>query len=313
MAKKPFKDPRGPHVRLYVGDLLDSPAWSVLSLSARVLYIEFRASMGKTNNGDLSCTLSNTAAKRGAFKSPTTLAAALFELRALGFVAVTRSGAVVAGSKLPTLYRFTDEPYAQFTKEGGYTFGPGKPTFDFAQHKTISDARTAVEIGKTRLHAEAVKRNASSRKKNSTLQKVECHAPDSVQKGPPIAPDSVQEAPPVAPESGVLLQLGSGVSAAPAAKPSGKRGQQRRAEVEIDGLYFPRALCTVDLCPTLNCGARLGELHNKGCELEPCPSCGSPSWRACKCGHKGKAFRSLGSVARRWPRKDATRAAAELG
>ena len=36
MAKKAWKDPRGEHTRIY-DDILNSPAWAVLSISARVL------------------------------------------------------------------------------------------------------------------------------------------------------------------------------------------------------------------------------------------------------------------------------------
>lgn len=302
MAKKAWKDPRGAHVRLYI-DLLDSPAWAVLSTSARVVYAEFRSKLGKTNNGDLSFTMAD-ASRRGAIKSQTTLALALFELRALGFIKVTRKGAVFSGSKLATLYRFTDEPYAEFVKEGGFTFGPGKATFEFFNFKTLEAAQSALSSGVAQLHDEASKQDQNRKKqKKLTLQKMDSNSPDSVLATPVYAPDSVALDPPTSPENEDLLQVRSGVNSLASDTAKGKPSR-RVTHAEIHGAYLPRVLCAVDLCPTLNCGARLGEPHNKGCRLEACPSCGSPSWPACKCGlEKGKNFKSLGNVPRTWATK----------
>lgn len=295
MAKKAWKDPRGPHVRMYL-DILDSNAWAVLSITARALYIEFRAKLGKTNNGDIECGLAG-ATKRGAFRSPTTLAAALFELRSVNLIAVTRSGGVFGGSRLPTLYRFCDEPYGEFNKEFGFRFGPGKATFKVTDLETLEDARAALETGVAKLHAEAKARNASSRKQEkTTLQKVERHAPDSVTKRPSNAPESVPKHPSNAPDSGVLLQLGCGAQTAKV-----RPGAKRAAGWLIGGEMVPRIACTVDCCPIPDCGALLGEVHTSGCQEEPCPVHAPAMWAACQCGFKeiGKRRRSCGLAPRK--------------
>jgi hypothetical protein len=104
---KPLPDPRGGHVRIYWA-LLDSPAWRVLTHADVRVYLSIRRRLGKTNNGDISATIADTA--HHGIKSTSTLSSALHRLEALGFIAKTRQGGIANGGKLCSLYRFTDEP-----------------------------------------------------------------------------------------------------------------------------------------------------------------------------------------------------------
>ena len=115
MSQKPPRDPQGRHVRIYC-TLLDSLAWRVMGWSSRALFIDMRSSVNGSNNGNLSATLASL--KHRGWKSPATLANALFELQALGFIAKTRGGGVEHGSKVCSLYRFTDLDMFEFPKQG---------------------------------------------------------------------------------------------------------------------------------------------------------------------------------------------------
>lgn len=101
MSQKPPRDPQGRHVRIYC-TLLDSLAWRVMGWSSRALFLDMRSSVNGSNNGNLSATLASL--KHRGWKSAATLANALFELQALGFIAKTRGGGVEHGSKVCSLY-----------------------------------------------------------------------------------------------------------------------------------------------------------------------------------------------------------------
>ena len=104
---KPQPDPRGGHARIY-WEILDSPAWRALTHADVRVYLAIRRRLGKTNNGNISATLTDCA--HHGIKSSSTLAAALYRLEALGFISKTRQGGIAAGGKVCSLYRFTDEP-----------------------------------------------------------------------------------------------------------------------------------------------------------------------------------------------------------
>ena len=135
---KPPRDPSGKHVRLY-NTMLDSPAYRALGWSSRALLVDLRASLTATNNGNISATL--TTLKHRGWKSPATLANALFELQALGFIAKTRGGGVEYGSKVCSLYRFTDRECFEFPKLGILHH---KETHDYARFSSLAEAEDRV-------------------------------------------------------------------------------------------------------------------------------------------------------------------------
>lgn len=142
MARTPYrepKDPRGGHIRVY-WDTFDSVPWACLSSSAQLAYLALMRQKNKTNNGDISLPI--TFARRYGISSTSTLAKALRELVALGFVAVTRTGgATKDGQRLVSLYRFTDfEVLAVPAKN----IEPMRPTNDWRAITSESQAREKV-------------------------------------------------------------------------------------------------------------------------------------------------------------------------
>jgi hypothetical protein len=120
-------DPRGKHVRIYC-TLLHSPAWRCLSWSARALFVDLRASLGKTNNGDLSATLS--ALKHHGWSSPATMPGALrtASTRIFG----VRAGCVgSSAARVRSLYAFTDEDVLAFPAKGIDAHSADAPSHSF--------------------------------------------------------------------------------------------------------------------------------------------------------------------------------------
>ena len=151
------------HVRVYL-DVLNSPAWRALGPSAVKLYMDMRASLRSTNNGNIDATLSQL--KHRGWRSDHTLAKSLRELEALGFIARTRNTVGVEhGSRVCNLYRFTDMDAYDFPKLG---VSGAVATRDYLRFESATAAQKAVE--------EARKPSA---KKKTTLQKVQRHAAEN--------------------------------------------------------------------------------------------------------------------------------------
>jgi hypothetical protein len=110
-----FADPRGGHSRLY-WELQDSHAWRALAPTDRDLWCWLRRKMKGSNNGNIEATLSTL--RHCGVRSSSTLAKSLRALQVLGFIEKTRQGGIAAGGKECSLYRFTDEPTAEFPKLG---------------------------------------------------------------------------------------------------------------------------------------------------------------------------------------------------
>jgi hypothetical protein len=190
MAGK-YADPQGRHARVYC-TLLDSPAWRCLGWSARALFMDLRASLGKTNNGDLSATLSTL--KHRGWRSPSTLARALQELQALGFIVKTRGGGVETGSKVCALYAFTDVDVLAFPGKG---IPAAKAMHQYMRFKSVAEAAAALEQGVQQLRAANIERKQrAAARGNSTLQKSKRHATESVVMTARNDTASVAEAPP---------------------------------------------------------------------------------------------------------------------
>lgn len=103
------------HVRIPM-DVLNSEAWRALSFSDKALYLDMRAKLRSTNNGDINATISEM--KHRGWKSSATLWKALKTLEHMGFIARTRTGGIASLSKVCNLYRFTDLPCLEFPKKG---------------------------------------------------------------------------------------------------------------------------------------------------------------------------------------------------
>jgi hypothetical protein len=164
---KPFKDPNGPHLRVY-HSLLKTVAWVELSKISKWLFYELRLTCGITNNGDISATLLDL--KPRGLGSSATLSKALLELQALGFIAQTRSGGVMMGEKVCCLYRFTDLDMNEFPRHGIKAL---RATHDYRKFKTINECKEAIENAKI---IRKIKYAKDMAHKKSTVQKVKRHS-----------------------------------------------------------------------------------------------------------------------------------------
>lgn len=151
------KDPRGGHVRLY-WELMDCPAWRVLSHADVRVYLAMRRKLGKTNNGDINATL--TEMKHAGITSSSTLSMALQRLEALGFIVKTRQGGIANGGKLCSLFRFTDEVTYDIAKAGVKS---GLATHEWRRFESIAKARAAIrELGSKKSKLQRSKRSDST-------------------------------------------------------------------------------------------------------------------------------------------------------
>lgn len=164
-ATKKTSDPNAWHARVYM-TMLNSPAWRVLGPSAVKLFMDMRASVSGTNNGNLNATLSEM--KHRGWSSPATLSKALYELRALGFIAVTREGGLKMRGRVCTLYRFTDLVVYEQPKVNVLAC---KETHDYLQFKTVREAKRALAEGVEKLRAEGRKKQAESGKQHGGKKK----------------------------------------------------------------------------------------------------------------------------------------------
>ncbi|HRQ46198.1 MAG TPA: hypothetical protein PK725_04565 [Rhodocyclaceae bacterium] len=96
--------------------------------------------------------------KHRGWKSSATLANALFELQVLGFIAQTRGGGVKLGSRVCSLYRFTDLECYEHSK---LAIPHCKPTKDYERFSSVGEARAALKAARE----EKVTKNARREKK----------------------------------------------------------------------------------------------------------------------------------------------------
>ena len=140
------------HIRIN-HSLLNSPAFVAFDATALKLFIDLRAKLNGSNNGNINATFSELA-QRG-WRSPATLSKALKQLLALGFIAKTRETiGVEKGSKVCNLYRFTDLDCFEVPK---LQIKACKATSEYLKFSKLTDARATKE---------------QSNRKKRTLQKV---------------------------------------------------------------------------------------------------------------------------------------------
>ncbi|MDR5801603.1 hypothetical protein [Caballeronia sp. LZ001] len=175
MAIKKPSDPNGRHVRIYVS-LLGTPAWRVLSFSGKALFLDLRSAVTATNNGNLSAALSEM--KHKGWTSPTTLAKAIYELRAIGFIAVTVEGGLRQGTRVPSLYRFTDLEVFEQPKVKVQSV---KATHDYRRFESVREAERALIEGLEKLQEQGRKKQKT--KKKSPVQKMYRSNTESVLEG----------------------------------------------------------------------------------------------------------------------------------
>lgn len=161
-TKQKYQDPCGRHIRVY-GSLLNSPAYRVMSFSAKALYFDLREKITGTNNGNISAALSDM--KHKGWSSSATLAKALYELRAMGFLMLTVEGGLKEGRRAPSLYRFTDLETVTLPKVGVQAV---KATHDYLNFTTVGDAQRRLEQEVERLHLRGKEKQQS--KKNPPVQ-----------------------------------------------------------------------------------------------------------------------------------------------
>jgi hypothetical protein len=165
VAKERFKDPRGPHLRIY-WSIVDSPAWFALSFSQRALYIACRRKLTSNFNGNLAFTHAGLA-EQGFAVSSSTLANGLRALLAVGLIAVTREGGKVnRGQAIPTLYRFTDEDCHEWVK---LHIGATKASNEWRQYATVEAATAAIDAAGA--HAATSHANATAERAKRIAEK----------------------------------------------------------------------------------------------------------------------------------------------
>jgi len=157
MAKPKYQDPQGRHIRVYVS-LLNSPAYRVIGFAAKALFFDLREKITGTNNGNISATLGDMRHK--GWTASATLAKALYELRAMGFIAVTVEGGLKQRQRTPSLYRFTDLPVLDQPKIGIQSMPASN---DYLRYETVRDAERALVERFSELQEEGKKKQLTKK------------------------------------------------------------------------------------------------------------------------------------------------------
>jgi hypothetical protein len=130
--------------------------------------MDLRTCVTGTNNGDISATLSTL--KHRGWGSSATLSNALFELQALGFIAKTRGGGVEHGSRVCSLYRFTDLDAFERPK---LAIPHQKATHDYLLYSSVGEAQRALKEAQAKRKADAKGNKTTLQKLNPTASKSE--------------------------------------------------------------------------------------------------------------------------------------------
>ncbi len=158
------KRPAKTYADKFVGvnmSLLNSPAYIALDRCAQALFFDLRVKYNGYNNGNINAALSEL--RHRGWNAEPTLAKALRQLQATGFIAKTRNTiGVENGSKVCNLYRFTDLEVFEVPK---LHIEARKPTHDYQAISTLTEAKRIVKAA-----TPPVKREP---KKKTTMQKLQ--------------------------------------------------------------------------------------------------------------------------------------------
>ncbi|UIN23509.1 hypothetical protein [Herbaspirillum frisingense] len=146
--------------------MLNSPAYRVIGFAAKALFFDLRDKLTGTNNGTIVATLGEMRHKGWA--SSATLAKALYELRAMGFIAVTVEGGLKQRQRTPSLYRFTDLPVLDQPKSHVQAIGA---SHDYLRFATVREAEKALTVLFSELQESGRKKQI---RKNLPVQNLNC-------------------------------------------------------------------------------------------------------------------------------------------
>ena len=166
--------------------LLNSPAYIALDRSAQALFFDLRTKFkGGYNNGNINAALSEL--RHRGWSSETTLAKALRQLQATGFIAATRrTVGVEKGSKVCNLYRFTDcEVFAQ----PKVSLEAIRATHDYLKIETLAHARRIVKDASA---PKPLPEAAKEKRKKTTMQKLH---PNDAETAPSTTINDAETAP----------------------------------------------------------------------------------------------------------------------
>ena len=163
--RKKLQHAPGEHFLSVTTKVVNCPAYRVLGYASKALFFDLRAKVNGTNNGNIEAVLSNL--KHKGWRSSATLATALFELQAMGFLVKTRSGGIANSTRVCSLYSFTDlETYDQ-PKVGVHA---RKPTRDYLQYESVGEAQAALVAGVKKLREEAKTKAYGKKKQPQNLK-----------------------------------------------------------------------------------------------------------------------------------------------
>lgn len=169
-----YRDPQGRHIRVY-SSLLNSPAYRVIGFAAKALFFDLRDKLTGTNNGAIVATLGEMRHKGWA--SSATLAKALYELRAMGFIAVTVEGGLKQRQRTPSLYRFTDLPVLEQPRNHLQAMGA---SHDYLRFATIREAEKALIVLFSELQESGRQKQI---RKNLPVQNLNCSSSENELEG----------------------------------------------------------------------------------------------------------------------------------
>jgi hypothetical protein len=174
--KRPPPDPRGGHIRLY-WDIVDSAAWRALSWAERGVYVAIRRKLTGHNNGNVEATLGTL--RHAGVTSSASLAKGLRALMTAGLIDKTRQGGIAHGTRVCSLYRFTDVPVFEQTKIGVKAM---PATDEWRRFKTHAEVRAALRDAHAAAKRPAAQNTVKVQRMNRTGSLIERKAsvPDSI-------------------------------------------------------------------------------------------------------------------------------------
>ena len=153
--------------------IVDSVAWRALSWAERGLYIAMRRKLMSFNNGNIEASLG--ALRHAGITSSASLAKGLRALMTAGLIDKTRQGGIAYGTKVCSLYRFTDEAVVDQPKQGLKAKGASN---DWRQFNKLAEVQVALRQAHqdakrpattTAAELQPVKRTGSKRERKAAM------------------------------------------------------------------------------------------------------------------------------------------------